>query len=229
MTLKPTIKEIETRVHLAQARGGYNHSVELMAVTKTHPFLTIEDSYNAGIKTIGENRIQEASKKFQSFKLMPEITRRFIGHLQSNKVNKCLEYFDTIDSIDSLKLAKKVSTASKLRGKKTPVLLEINTTRESQKNGFQDEQFDEVSACFDEPGLMINGLMTVGPNTKDITKIRKSFISLRNLKNKINDSVQGARLIELSMGMSGDFEIAVEEGSTMIRLGTALYGKRGKL
>ena len=76
---------------------------------------------------------------------------------------------------------------------------------------------------------MINGLMTVGPNTKDITKIRKSFISLRNLKNKINDSVQGARLIELSMGMSGDFEIAVEEGSTMIRLGTALYGKRGKL
>ena len=81
MILKDIIKEIEVRVQQSQARGGYSHSVELVAVTKTHPFLTIQDSYNAGIKTIGENRIQEASKKFQSFELMPEITRRFIGHL----------------------------------------------------------------------------------------------------------------------------------------------------
>ena len=116
--------------------------------------------------------------------------------------------------------------ASKLRGKKTPVLLEVNTSHESQKNGFQKEQLDEISACFDEPGLIISGLMTVGPNTKDAGKIRKSFISLRNLKNKINHLVPGACLTDLSMGMSGDFEIAVEEGSTMIRLGTALYGKR---
>ena len=229
MSLKENLKSISDQIRSIEDGVAKGHKVKLIAVTKTQDIQTINKAYNCGVTSIGENRVQEAESKFEGFEKMPGLEKRFIGHLQSNKVNKCLEYFDTIDSIDSLKLAKKVSTASKLRGKKTPVLLEINTTRESQKNGFQDEQFDEVSACFDEPGLMINGLMTVGPNTKDITKIRKSFISLRNLKNKINDSVQGARLIELSMGMSGDFEIAVEEGSTMIRLGTALYGKRGKL
>jgi|TARA_B110000438_G_scaffold43026_1_gene42938 pyridoxal phosphate enzyme (YggS family) len=229
MTLALKIREIQLRIEKSQKRGGYSHPVELIAVTKTHPFLTIQESYNAGLKTIGENRIQEASKKFQSFKHMPNICRRFIGHLQSNKVNKCLEYFDTIDSVDSLKLAKKISKASVLKKNKTPILLEINTSQEPQKNGFKKGQIDEILACFNEPGLIINGLMTVGPNTKDIEKTRESFITLRELKNKINKQEEGANLKELSMGMSGDYEIAVEEGSSMIRLGTALYGKRGDL
>ena len=229
MTLALKIRDIQLRIEKSQKRGGYSHPVELIAVTKTHPFLTIQESYNAGLKTIGENRIQEASKKFQSFKHMPNICRRFIGHLQSNKVNKCLEYFDTIDSVDSLKLAKKISKASVLKKKKTPILLEINTSQEPQKNGFKKGQIDEILACFNEPGLIINGLMTVGPNTKDIEKTRESFITLRELKNKINKQEEGANLKELSMGMSGDYEIAVEEGSSMIRLGTALYGKRGDL
>tara|TARA_B110000116_G_scaffold104303_1_gene90850 strand:- start:7722 stop:8411 length:690 start_codon:yes stop_codon:yes gene_type:complete len=229
MTLALKIREIQLRIEKSQKRGGYSHPVELIAVTKTHPFLTIQESYNAGLKTIGENRIQEASKKFQSFKHMPNICRRFIGHLQSNKVNKCLEYFDTIDSVDSLKLAKKISKASVLKKNKTPILLEINTSQEPQKNGFKKGQINEILACFNEPGLIINGLMTVGPNTKDIEKTRESFITLRELKNKINKQEEGANLKELSMGMSGDYEIAVEEGSSMIRLGTALYGKRGDL
>jgi pyridoxal phosphate enzyme (YggS family) len=229
MTLALKIREIQLRIEKSQKRGGYSHPVELIAVTKTHPFLTIQESYNAGLKTIGENRIQEASKKFQSFKHMPNICRRFIGHLQSNKVNKCLEYFDTIDSVDSLKLAKKISKASVLKKNKTPILLEINTSQEPQKKGFKKGQIDEILACFNEPGLIINGLMTVGPNTKDIEKTRESFITLRELKNKINKQEEGANLKELSMGMSGDYEIAVEEGSSMIRLGTALYGKRGDL
>ena len=229
MTLALKIREIQLRIEKSQKRGGYSHPVELIAVTKTHPFLTIQESYNAGLKTIGENRIQEASKKFQSFKHLPNICRRFIGHLQSNKVNKCLEYFDTIDSVDSLKLAKKISKASVLKKKKTPILLEINTSQEPQKNGFKKGQINEILACFNEPGLIINGLMTVGPNTKDIEKTRESFITLRELKNKINKQEEGANLKELSMGMSGDYEIAVEEGSSMIRLGTALYGKRGDL
>lgn len=229
MTLALKIREIQLRIEKSQKRGGYSHPVVLVAVTKTHPFLTIQKSYNAGLKTIGENRIQEASKKFQSFKHMPNICRRFIGHLQSNKVNKCLEYFDTIDSVDSLKLAKKISKASVLKRDKTPILLEVNTSQEPQKNGFKKGQIDEILACFNEPGLIINGLMTVGPNTKDIEKTRESFIMLRELKNKINKQVEGANLKELSMGMSGDYEIAVEEGSSMVRLGTALYGKRGAL
>lgn len=229
MTLALKIREIQLRIEKSQKRGGYSHPVELIAVTKTHPFLTIQESYNAGLKTIGENRIQEASKKFQSFKHMPNICRRFIGHLQSNKVNKCLECFDTIDSVDSLKLAKKISKASVLKKNKTPILLEINTSQEPQKNGFKKGQINEILACFNEPGLIINGLMTVGPNTKDIEKTRESFITLRELKNKINKQEEGANLKELSMGMSGDYEIAVEEGSSMIRLGTALYGKRGDL
>jgi pyridoxal phosphate enzyme (YggS family) len=157
---------------------------------------------------------------------MPNLTRRFIGHLQSNKVNKCLELFDTIDSVDSLKLAKKISNAAMRLEKTIPVLLEINTSGESQKHGFLPDQINEIEACFNETNIKIEGLMTIGPRTTDLEKIRKSFIQLRELRDSINQSIKQANMRELSMGMSGDYEIAVEEGSTMVRLGTALFGAR---
>jgi pyridoxal phosphate enzyme (YggS family) len=226
MSLNDTIKLIQSNIESAQERGGFSHPVQLIAVTKTHPFSLIQECYSTGLTTIGENRIQEASKKFESFDSMPSLTRRFIGHLQSNKVNKCLEMFDTIDAVDSLKLAKKISSAALRLDKRIPVLLEINTSGEPQKHGFLPDQLDKISECFNLPSISIEGLMTVGPFTADKEKIRDSFIQLRALKTGINQSVTQSNMMELSMGMSGDYELAVEEGSTMIRLGTALFGKR---
>ena len=222
MTLKETINLIQTKIESAKKRGGFSHPVQLIAVTKTHPFSLIEECYKAGITALGENRIQEASKKFTSFDSMPHLSRRFIGHLQSNKVNKCLELFDTIDSVDSVKLLKRISNTASHQERKIHVLLEINTSGETQKNGFLPNQLNEIHECFNIPNINIEGLMTVGPLTRDKERIRNSFIQLRELKDTMNQP----GLNELSMGMSGDYEIAVEEGSTMVRLGTALFGMR---
>ena len=226
MSLKDTIKSIRSKIESAQKRGGFSHPVQLIAVTKTHPFSLIQECYDAGITAIGENKIQEASQKFESFESMQDITRRFIGHLQSNKVNKCLKMFDTIDSVDSLKLAKRISNAALSLKKTVPVLLEINTSGEVQKHGFLPNQLDEIIECFNETNIKIEGLMTVGPKTTEEKKTRDSFIQLRKMRDSISQLLNQPNLRELSMGMSGDYEIAVEEGSTMIRLGTALFGKR---
>ena len=226
MSLKDMIKSIRSKIESAQKRGGFSHPVQLIAVTKTHPFSLIQECYDAGITAIGENRIQEASKKFAAFDSMPDLARCFIGHLQSNKVKKCLELFDTIDSVDSVKLLKRISNTALQQERTIHVLLEINTSGETQKHGFLPDQLDEISECFNLPSISIEGLMTVGPFTADKEKIRDSFIQLRTLRTRIKQSVIQSDMMELSMGMSGDYEIAVEEGSTMIRLGTALFGKR---
>jgi pyridoxal phosphate enzyme (YggS family) len=160
---------------------------------------------------------------------MPDLARRFIGHLQSNKVKKCLELFDTIDSVDSVKLLKRISNTALQQERTIHVLLEINTSGETQKHGFLPDQLNDISECFNIPNINIEGLMTVGPFTRDKEKIRDSFIQLRALRTRIKQSVIQSDMMELSMGMSGDYEIAVEEGSTMIRLGTALFGRRTPL
>ena len=164
MSLKDMIKSIRSKIESAQKRGGFSHPVQLIAVTKTHPFSLIQECYEAGITAIGENRIQEATKKFASFDSMPDLARRFIGHLQSNKVNKCLELFDTIDSVDSVKLLKRISNTALQQERTIHVLLEINTSGETQKHGFLPDQLDEISECFNLPSISIEGLMTVGPS-----------------------------------------------------------------
>jgi len=222
VTIKEKVSVINDKIEQAKIRGGVNQPVSIVAVTKTRPFSIIEQSYKAGIYSIGENRIQEAKEKFQSFDSMPNISKRFIGHLQSNKINKCLDLFDTIDSIDSLKLIKKISKTTLAQQKTISVLLEINTSGEKSKRGFKPNQIDEISECLEINNINVNGLMTIGPHTDDRKKIRNSFKTLRRIKQLINNP----RLKELSMGMSGDFEIAVEEGSTMVRLGTVLFGNR---
>lgn len=226
MNLLQIKHQIQSKIELAQKRGGFSHPVQLIAVTKTHPFTTIENCYKAGLHVIGENKIQEAVQKFESFNSMPKISKRFIGHLQSNKINKCIELFDAIDSVDSLKLARKISNSAKRVNKTIPVLLEINTSGESQKFGFRPDETDEIKYCFDLPNIKIDGLMTVGPLSKDKEKIRKSFRQLCELKDTLNFSINQSSMTELSMGMSGDYEIAVEEGATMIRLGSVLFGNR---
>ena len=226
MNLEAQIRSIESRIGLAQKKSDFNHPVQIVAVTKTHPFQSIKEAYDAGIKSIGENRVQEASQKFESFEHMPNITKRFIGHLQTNKVKKCIDLFDTIDSVDSLKLAKKISQVAETLNKTISVLLEINTSGEKQKHGFSPELTENMMSCFNEKNIRIKGLMTIAPHTIDKGKLRNSFFKLRELQDRIKHSLKTDQLTELSMGMSGDYEIAIEEGSTMIRLGTKLFGKR---
>jgi len=226
MNLSAKIRSIESRIASAQKKSDFNHPVQVIAVTKTHPFQTIKEAYNAGITSIGENRVQEASQKFESFEHMPTITKRFIGHLQTNKVKKCVSLFDTIDSVDSLKLAKKISQIAETLNRTIPVLLEINTSGERQKHGFTPDLTENIMSCFNEKNIKIKGLMTIAPHTTDKGTLRNSFFQLRDLQDRIKYSMKTEQMTELSMGMSGDYEIAVEEGSTMIRLGTKLFGKR---
>ena len=226
MNLENNLKLVKKNIEEAKKRVGLTNHVEIIAATKTRDLLIIEKCFNLGITTIGENRIQEAEKKFSNFPGFEKIKKRFIGHLQKNKVNKCLGLFDAIDSVDSYGLAKKINTSSKNVGVITECLLEINTSNEHQKWGFPPQVSEDILSCFQLNNINIVGLMTVGPNTKIQKDIRKSFILLRDLQNKINKELGQNSLIHLSMGMTGDYEIGVEEGSTMIRVGTGLFGQR---
>lgn len=228
MSLKENLVKIKEKISSIQEKTGLQNKVEIVAVTKTHPFQIIRNSYEAGFLSIGENRIQEASAKFESFELMPDLKKRFIGHLQSNKIKKCTNLFDTIDTVDNIKLLKKISKVIKEKKRKTSVLLQINTSKDAQKKGFSPIDIENILACFEIEGVIIEGLMTMAPFTNNKKVIRESFKKLRVLKEEINAQLKNERISELSMGMSNDYKIAIEEGSTMIRLGTSLFGARGK-
>lgn len=219
--------EIQEKISSAKAQSGNDQDIVLVAVTKTHPIIVVNTAISLGLKHIGENRIQEAEEKFSDVVFEQGVVKRMIGHLQTNKARKAVQIFDTIDSVDSLKLAKKINIHANTAKKIIEVLLEINTSSEKQKFGFNLNCFDELLECVELEGLLVKGLMTVGPLTKDENMIRKAFTKLRNLKDEINRQVSPSRKMSvLSMGMTGDYEIAIEEGSNMIRIGSALFGKR---
>ena len=229
MRIKENIESVKERIVTAQLRSSNKTPIKIVAITKTHPASIIVETLQAGLDTIGENRVQEAEYKFPEIaEILPKITKRLVGHLQSNKINKALNIFDTIDSVDSLKLASKIGRKAVSLKRTIPVLLEINTSGESAKFGFDPDNLDEMLACFEIPGIELQGLMTVGPLTSDNKRIRDAFISLQELHNSIKRQLTKNvdKFTELSMGMSGDFDIAVEEGATMVRLGTVLFGQR---
>ena len=226
MSFDKNFSLIKKNIDRARKRSRYKNTVEIVAVTKTRSFQSIITAHNFGIKSIGENKIQEAEKKFQLLDEMPGLTKRFIGHLQTNKVKKCVHLFDSIDSVHSLKLIKKISTESKKINKKTSVLLEINTSEEKQKKGFLKNSVEEILLCFEQENVEIRGLMTMAPFTNDEILIRDSFAFLRQLKTELSQTLKTDKLKELSMGMSNDYEIAIEEGATQVRIGTTLFGPR---
>ena len=205
-------------------------NVTLVAVSKTKPIEDLQEAYNTGQRIFGENKIQEATEKLFHNLKMPPIKKRFIGHLQTNKVNKCIELFNTIDSVDSIKLSKKINTRARKTNLKVPVLLEVNTAREPQKHWFLPEEIDKMLECFSHRNLKIQGLMTIAPTGQNEKETRKSFELLRETQNILNKQKPNEynEIKELSMGMSNDYETAIAEGATHIRLGKALFGKRPK-
>ena len=226
MSLEQNLKDVLNKIKKEKEKSSFQQDVQLIAVTKTRPISIIKECCNLGVRNIGENRVQEAAEKFIHFDGFEKTKKRFIGHLQTNKVNKCLNLFDTIDSVDSYRLASKIDTSARNKNIKIECLLEINTSGEKQKHGFKPEINKELLSCFNLKNLKIVGLMTVGPNTQDKNKIRKSFSLLREIKENINENISTNVLTELSMGMSGDYDIGIQEGSTMVRVGTGLFGKR---
>ena len=226
MSLKENLTTLQNQIRAASKLTGNGREVKLIAVTKTRTFQIIKDAYRCGIKSIGENRVQEADSKFETFKEMPGLEKRFIGHLQSNKIKKCLLMFDTIDSIHSLRLARKINNHLIQEKMEIKALLEINMSGDEQKNGFSPDNKEEIISSLSLSCLKVEGLMTLGPASRDKQETRKAFEGLRKLKDELNKEIGKESLTELSMGMSGDFELGIEEGSTMVRVGTALFGKR---
>jgi pyridoxal phosphate enzyme (YggS family) len=203
-----------------------------MAVSKTFPPEAIREAYDAGIRVFGENRVQEFAGKVASLHGLCEARWHMIGHLQSNKAGKAAELFHAVDSVDSVKLAEKLNEAAQVANKKVAVLVEINVGGETAKSGVAPDspELDHILDALPRlEHVEVRGFMTVPPFTEDPNAARPYFRKLRELR----DQIAARRLPrvgvdELSMGMSHDFEVAIEEGSTCIRVGTAIFGDRRK-
>ncbi|MFI5104100.1 MAG: YggS family pyridoxal phosphate-dependent enzyme [Terriglobales bacterium] len=233
MPVSDNIAEIRRRVASAAARVGRRpEEITLMAVSKTVEPGRIRQAYAAGIRVFGENRVQEFAEKSEALRDLKEAEWHLIGHLQSNKARKAAESFHAVDSVDSLRLAEKLNDAAKQLDKTLDVLIEIKVGMEETKAGIPPDspELDELlrgAAALDH--LQIRGLMSIPPHTEDPAGARPYFRLLRDLR----DTIAGRRLPRvamdvLSMGMSHDFEVAIEEGSTCVRVGTAIFGERPK-
>jgi hypothetical protein len=219
------LNSIQQRIAAACQRAGRaTDSVTLLAVSKTHPPETIRAAVECGQLLFGENKIQEAKAKIP---LCPGKARwQFIGHLQSNKVRDAVELFELIQGVDSLNIAREISKRAEQAAKTLPILLEVNVAGEASKFGYAPEkllaELNELNAL---PRIEVHGLMAIPPYAAVPEKARPYFKRLRELRSEC-EQILGAPLPQLSMGMSGDFEVAIEEGSTLVRLGTALFGER---
>ena len=197
-----------------------------MAVSKTFPAEAIREAHAAGMGVFGENRVQEFATKSDELRGL-DAEFHLIGHLQSNKAAKAAELFHAVDSVDSLKLARRLNDAAQAVGKRLSVLIEVNVGGEEAKAGFAPESpelAELISVAGELPALEIRGLMTIPPHTDDPEGARPYFRQLRALRDRL--ATEEVPLPELSMGMSHDFEVAIEEGSTCVRVGTAIFGKR---
>jgi pyridoxal phosphate enzyme (YggS family) len=215
------LERVRERIERACARAGRDPStVELVAVAKAHPEEAVRAAYAAGLRTFGENYAQELAQKASALSDLSDLRWRFIGHLQRNKIKLIERAGATVDTVDSIRLAEAISSRATAKGADVEILLQVNVGGEAQKSGCAPE---EVPALVDAvralPRVDLRGLLTVAPQFDDPQATRPCFAALRELAEKHS-------LPELSMGMTHDLEVAVEEGATMLRIGTALFGPR---
>ena len=227
MSISDNLNVLERRIAAACARAGRSRSdITLIAVTKTHTAAEVDEAIRAGITQVGENRVQEAIAK------KPQVTLRapwhLVGSLQTNKVKRALELFDVVQSVDSLHLAQEIQLRCEQMDKRVSALIEVNTSGESSKHGVQPDAVPElVAEVLKLDRLQLAGLMTIGPGLA-IDNPEASRPCFRVLKTLAEDCRQrfGVPLPHLSMGMSSDFEVGIEEGATIVRIGTAIFGPR---
>ena len=233
MSIAENVAEVRQRITAAAHRAGRDPAgITLMAVSKTFPAASIREAYAAGIRVFGENRVQEFSGKSIQLADLKDAEWHMIGHLQSNKAAAAAELFIAVDSVDSLKLAEKLDAAAEKLTKKLRVLIEINVGGESAKSGLAPDSAQLEELLVAAPGLKhieFRGLMTVPPFAEDVEEARPYFRKLRELRDQIAARNLPAIHVDiLSMGMSHDFEVAIEEGSTCVRVGSAIFGARPK-
>ena len=227
MDLAASLASIRERIAAASARAGRDSaSVQLVAVSKGQPPSVVSEAAALGLVVFGENRVQEAKAKIP---LCPGRLRwQMIGHVQSNKARDAVDLFEMVHSVDSLGLAQELNKRAEVAAKRLPILLEVNIAAEASKHGLTPEAvLANLAAINALPRLELHGLMTMAPWTPDLEKIRPVFRRLRELKTECEQRL-GAPLPHLSMGMTNDFEVAVEEGATLVRIGTALFGPRAR-
>jgi pyridoxal phosphate enzyme (YggS family) len=231
VSIASNLEEVRARIAAAAGRCHRNpEEISLMAVCKTFPPEAIRDAYTAGQRLFGENKVQEFDTKSAALKDLTGAEFHMIGHLQSNKSRRAAELFQAIDSVDSVKLADRLNAAAADLNKKLPVLLEINVGGEEAKSGIMLD-WTEIEPVLANAELWTNleiyGLMTVPPYTEEPEGARPYFRQIRELRDEIaRHNFQRIKMDTLSMGMSHDFEVAIEEGSTCVRVGTAIFGKR---
>ena len=225
--IRQNIEKITEEIKEAAIKAGRKpESVKLMAVTKTKPVICVEEAYQAGARLFGENRVNELSDKFS---LKREgLSVHLIGHLQRNKTKIAVRYADSIDSVDKYDTAFEIDKHSKALNKIMDILLEYNTSGEESKSGFISEKdfFEAVDRIRELGFVRIKGLMTIAPFTDSEKEISSSFRKLSSLYNSLSVKHPDLPLETLSMGMSSDFRIAIEEGSNIIRIGTGIFGER---
>ncbi|MGA2422801.1 MAG: YggS family pyridoxal phosphate-dependent enzyme [Terriglobales bacterium] len=231
MSIAENIAQVQERIAAAARSANRNpDEITLMAVTKTFPPDRIREAYAAGLRVFGENRVQEFAEKATTLRDLHDVEWHLIGHLQTNKAAKAAELFDAVDSVDSVRMAEKLNAAAESSGKTLSVLIEINVGGERAKSGVAPDSEALEQILQGAPrlrNLKIRGLMTVPPFTEDPEGSRPYFRQLR----QIRDSIAARKLPQvgmevLSMGMSHDFEVAIEEGATCVRVGTAIFGER---
>lgn len=227
------LRRVEDRIAGACARSGRDPTeIHLVAITKGQPASTLVDALEAGLRQIGENRVGEAVDKFSEAAdslARHGAVRHMVGHLQRNKARLAVRAFDWVQSVDSLRLAEELSRRVGDRPGRMPVLIEVNAGGEEQKHGIPPaEVLEQAGRMAELPGLLVRGVMTMAPFTSDETVLRTTFRRARGLFERMAELGSGPGLATdtLSMGMSGDFDVAIEEGSTMVRLGTVLFGSR---
>lgn len=225
--LSATLPVVRERIEAAaSAAGRPTESVRLVAVTKSHPFEAIEAAIAAGLSDLGENRVEELESKVQHFGA-DGVRWHMIGHLQSRKAKRASTVAHLVHSVDSLRLAQKISRAAVEDERVVHVLAQVNTSGEESKSGFTPENVsDDLPAMAELPGLSVDGLMTMAPFVDDEVVLGDAFARLRRLSEELRGGGSAVGP-ELSMGMTNDLEIAIREGSTMVRIGTALFGQRG--
>ncbi len=227
---------IAERLHMVQAEieearqnrtiADKDASVQLVAVTKNHDIYAMREAIDAGADVVGENRIQEAKEKYKT--LDRDVTWHLIGHLQTNKAKDAVKIFDLIHSVDSLHLAQEINKCAEKQEKVQEILLQINLAKEESKSGVYEENLQEVLSQIAElQNIRLRGLMCIAPNYDDIEKTRPLFRRMYEIFQDVKEIPEFAANIKyLSMGMSHDYKIAVEEGSNMVRVGTSIFGPR---
>jgi len=225
--LSSRLARLRQTIDEAARRSGRNpDEIELIGVSKTQPVEAIVEAMREGIVRFGENKVQEARGKIET---LGRGQWHLIGHLQTNKARDAVRLFDSIDSVDRNELAEEIDRRAEALGKIQNVLLQVNIARESTKFGCTPEAASQLAEAINAlPRLCLCGLMTIAPYSPEPEKSRPHFAGLRELRDKI-EAETGLKLPVLSMGMSGDFSVAIEEGSTSVRIGTALFGQRLKL